>query len=99
MGIFDMYAPTPEEVHGPELLNEYCEGTGGRMFRVDDLNDLPDIAAKISASLRHQYVLGYKPTNAKHDGKWRKLKVKLVPPSGLPALQVHARNGYYAPAE
>jgi len=99
MGIFDQYAPSPEEVHGPELLDEYCEGTGGRLFRVDDLNDLPDIAAKISASLRNQYVLGYKPTNAKHDGKWRKLKVKLVPPSGLPALSVHARNGYYAPAD
>jgi Ca-activated chloride channel family protein len=99
MGIFDKYAPTPEEVHGPELLNDYCEGTGGKMFQVDDLNDLPDIAAKISASLRNQYILGFKPTDDKHDGRWRKLKVKLVPPNGLPALNVHARNGYYAPAD
>jgi Ca-activated chloride channel homolog len=31
------------------------------------------------------------------DGKWRKVKVKLVPPQGLPPLTVHARTGYYAP--
>ncbi len=99
MGIFDMYAPSPEEVHGPELLSEYCEGTGGRLFKVEDINDLPDIAAKISASLRNQYVLGFVPKDPKRDGKWRKLKVRLVPPNGLPALEVHARNGYYAPSE
>jgi Ca-activated chloride channel family protein len=99
MGIFDKYAATPEEIHGPELLNDYCEGTGGKMFQVDDLNDLPDIAAKISASLRNQYILGFKSTDQKHDGRWRKLKVRLVPPNGLPALAVHARNGYYAPAD
>jgi Ca-activated chloride channel family protein len=99
MGIFDMYAPSPEEVHGPELLSEYCEGTGGRLFKVDDIDDLPDIATKISASLRNQYVLGFAPKDQKRDGKWRKLKVRLVPPNGLPALEVHARNGYYAPAD
>jgi Ca-activated chloride channel homolog len=99
MGIFDMYAPSPEEVHGPELLNDYCEGTGGRLFKVEDINDLPDIASKISASLRNQYVLGFVPKDPKRDGKWRKLKVRLVPPNGLPALEVHARNGYYAPSD
>jgi Ca-activated chloride channel family protein len=33
------------------------------------------------------------------DGKWRKIKVKLLPPKGLPPLRVYARTGYYAPAE
>ncbi len=69
------------------------------MFKVDDIDDLPDIATKISASLRNQYVLGFAPKDQKRDGKWRKLKVRLVPPNGLPALEVHARNGYYAPAD
>jgi Ca-activated chloride channel family protein len=56
-----------------------------------------DVATKISQELRNEYVLGYAPTNQKHDGKWRKVKVRLVPPAGLPPLTVHARNGYYAP--
>lgn len=99
MGIFDKYAASPEEMNGPALLGDFCEGTGGKLFVVEDLNDLPDMAEKISASLRNQYVLGFEPTDKKHDGRWRKLKVKLVAPNGLPALTVHARNGYYAPAE
>jgi Ca-activated chloride channel family protein len=97
IGIFDPYAPTTEERMGPTLLNDLSEETGGRMFRVDDLADMSDIAIKISTELRNQYVLGYRPTSMQRDGKWRKVKVKLVPPQGLPPLTVHARTGYYAP--
>ncbi len=97
IGIFDPYAPTTEERMGPMLLNDLCEETGGRLFRVDDLADMGDIAIKISTELRNQYVLGYHPNSIQRDGKWRKVKVKLVPPQGLPPLTVHARTGYYAP--
>jgi Ca-activated chloride channel homolog len=97
IGIFDPYAPTTEERMGPLLLNDLSEETGGRMFRVDDLADMGDIAVKISTELRNQYVLGYHPKSMQRDGKWRKVKVKLVPPQGLPPLTVHARTGYYAP--
>ncbi len=99
IGIFDQYAPTREEQLGPILLHDVSEETGGQLFRVDDLADMADIATKISAELRNQYVLGYSSDDAKRDGKWRKLKVKLVPPEGLPQLTVHARTGYYAPLQ
>ncbi|MHB1700242.1 MAG: hypothetical protein ACYCSN_08895 [Acidobacteriaceae bacterium] len=61
--------------------------------------ELGDIATRISAELRNQYVIGFRPSDAKHDGKWRKVKVRLAPPKGLPPLTVHAREGYYAPAD
>jgi Ca-activated chloride channel family protein len=99
IGIFDQYAPTREEQLGPVLLHDVSEETGGQLFRVDDLADMADIATKISAELRNQYVLGYRSDDIKRDGKWRKLKVKLVPPEGLPQLTVHARTGYYAPLQ
>ncbi len=99
IGIFDPYAPTTEERLGPLLLNDISDETGGRLFRVDDVSDMADIATKISAELRNEYVLGYRPTDTKRDGKWRKLKVKLVAPAGLPPLTVHARTGYYAPLQ
>jgi Ca-activated chloride channel family protein len=99
IGIFDQYAPTTEERLGPLLLNDISDETGGRLFRVDDVADMADIATKISAELRNEYVLGYRPADAKRDGKWRKLKVKLVAPPGLPPLTVHARTGYYAPLQ
>jgi Ca-activated chloride channel homolog len=99
IGIFDNSPATQEERYGPYLLNEICEVTGGRLFRIDDPNELSDVATKIGIELRNQYVLGYRPTNPARDGKWRKIKVKLVPPKGLPPLNVHAKTGYYAPSQ
>jgi Ca-activated chloride channel family protein len=99
IGIFDPYAATPEERMGPQLLNELSEETGGRLYRVDDIAEMSDIAEKISTELRNQYVIGYTPKDLSRDGKWRKVKVKLSPPAGLPQLTVHARSGYYAPLQ
>ena len=99
MGIFDPYAPTPEERMGPQLLETVCDESGGRMFQVDDIDELSDIAEKISTELRNQYVIGYRPTDLNRDGKWRKVKVKVNPPPGLPPLSVYARTGYYAPLQ
>jgi Ca-activated chloride channel family protein len=99
IGIFDAYAATPEERTGPQLLDELSEETGGRLFRVDDLAEMSDIAEKISTELRNQYVIGYRPKDLARDGKWRKVKVKVNPPAGLPSLTVHARTGYYAPLQ
>jgi Ca-activated chloride channel family protein len=99
IGIFDVYAPTTEEQLGPLLLNDISEMTGGRMFRVSDVADMGDIAMRISAELRNEYVIGYRPSEMKQDGNWRKLKIRLVPPPGLPQLTVHNRQGYYAPSQ
>jgi Ca-activated chloride channel family protein len=99
IGIFDPYAATPEERTGPQLLSDLSEETGGRLFRVDDLAEMGDIAEKISIELRNQYIIGYKPKDLTRDGKWRKVKVKVNPPAGLPPLTVHARTGYYAPLQ
>ena len=88
---------TPEEMSGPGLLNEVAEQTGGRHFPVDNLNELPDVAAKIGIELRNQYVLGYSPKNQERDGKYRRVLVKLVQPRGLPPLKAFFRLGYYAP--
>jgi Ca-activated chloride channel family protein len=99
IGVYDRadMGRSAEERYGPTLLSELAETTGGRMFPVSSLNDLPDIASKIGMELRNQYVLGYKPSNQLHDGTWRKIKVRLVPPRGLPPLNVYAKTGYYAP--
>ena len=99
IGVYDRYFRTEEERLGPSLLSDISELTGGRSFSLDNLNDLPDVASKIGVELRNQYVLGYRPTKAARDGKWHKIKVKLLAPKGLPPLQVFARQGYYARTE
>jgi len=101
IGIFDPLGSrnrTPEELKGPSLLSEITEMTGGRVFAVERLEDLPDIATKIGMELRNQYVLGYRPSNKAHDARWRKIKIKLRAPRGLPPLTVYAKTGYYAPS-
>jgi Ca-activated chloride channel family protein len=99
IGIYDRYYQSQEEQLGPQLLGEISELTGGRAFTVENPNDLGDVATKIGVELRNQYVLGYRPSKGVRDGKWRKIKVKLMPPKGLPPLRVYARTGYYAPEE
>lgn len=100
IGIFDQlaYRSTTEEISGPSLLSEITDLTGGRVFGVQKLEELPDIASKIGMELRNQYVLGYRPSNKARDARWRKIKIKLREPKGLPPLSVYARSGYYAPA-
>ncbi|MCL6565507.1 MAG: VWA domain-containing protein [Acidobacteriia bacterium] len=99
IGIYDplSYRTQPEIRQGPALLAELTEMTGGRVFEVQNPNDLPDIATKISMELRNQYVLGYRPSNRERNGEWRKIRVKLEPPRGLPPLQAYYKTGYFGP--
>jgi Ca-activated chloride channel homolog len=90
---------TPEEAAGPALLTEVAEQTGGRQYSVDNLNELPDIAAKIGVELRNQYILGYIPQNQPRDGKYHHVKVTLVQPHNMPVLRAFFRQGYYAPSQ
>ena len=100
IGIFDSLeyrVRTPEELTGPSLLDEVTAITGGRVFAVENPDELPDVAAKIGMELRNQYTLGYRPSSNSHDGRWRKVKIRLSTPKGLPPLKVYAKTGYYAP--
>lgn len=99
IGVFSQSPIQPEEINGPSLLTEISQVTGGRMFTISNPNELADVATKIGIELRNQYVLGYRPNNKNKDGRWRKIKVKLNPPKGLPHLNVYARAGYYAPSQ
>jgi Ca-activated chloride channel family protein len=101
IGIYDPMGyrnRTPEELNGPSLLSEITDMTGGRVFAVENLNELPDIASKIGMELRNQYVLGYRPSNKAHDARWRKIKIRMRAPKGLPPLNVYSKTGYYAPS-
>ncbi len=99
IGIYTVNPTQPEEAAGPGLLTDITEVTGGRAFTINNPNELADVATKIGIELRNQYVLGYRPSNKTKDGHWRKIKIKLIPPKGLPHLNVFAKTGYYAPSQ
>ena len=89
MGIFDPEdAPkhSLEEQHGPQLLEELADETGGREYPVISLNDLPSISARIGNQLRNQYLFGYSPLKTERDGKYRNINVKVTPQAGITRL-------------
>jgi len=81
---------------GRALLEELAEVTGGRAVFPNSVDELEEICAQISLELKSQYVLGFVPSNTTADGKWRKLRVRVNPLTGMSHLNVRARAGYYA---
>lgn len=72
---------------GPAILTA---GTGGLMVRnLDDMSRAFGIVARDTSTY---YVIGYSPTRAKMDGKFRKIDVK----STRPGVRIRARRGYMA---
>jgi VWFA-related protein len=65
--------------------------TGG--FAVRNTNDFGTGAVRIGRESRSYYLLGYTPGDIPHDGRFRKIEVRIR----NKALQVRARKGYYAP--
>jgi VWFA-related protein len=90
---------TSETLTGAPLLNEIAKQTGGRLFEVNKLKQLPDIASKISTWLRSQYVLAYAPNNLEKNGGYHRIQVKISKPAGFPRLHAFWRLGYYSPSE
>jgi Ca-activated chloride channel homolog len=96
VGTYDRYVATQEELQGPQLLSDIARETGGRAFALDNPADMPAVADQIGMELRNQYVLGYRPKETPHDGKWHRIKVKVKSLKGWPLLQISAKAGYYA---
>lgn len=84
-----------EEYLGPALLDEMASQTGGRLFEVNNADQLQDAAVKIGRALRNEYVLGFAPAG-EHDGKYHRLHVKVPRIHGLSPLHASFRPGYYA---
>ncbi|HEX4156623.1 MAG TPA: VWA domain-containing protein [Acidobacteriaceae bacterium] len=71
-------------LQGDNEMRTFAQMTGGMSFQPIFQGALPDIFSQINESIRNQYVLTYRPTNAKNDGTYRKVKVYLVDNEGRP---------------
>ncbi len=89
-------ASSPLGMQGQAFLDELTSVTGGKSFYPNTDVEMDEIFERIALELRHQYSIGYTPKDFAPDGKWRKVKVKVKPPRGLPRLTVRSREGYYA---
>ena len=75
-----------------KLLQRLADESGGRAFFPEAIDDMPAIAARISAELRNQYAVNYYPLNDKRDGTYRAVRVEL----SNRKLIARTREGYYA---
>ena len=76
-----------------ETLTTLSEDTGGRAFL--DTNDLGQVFDQVQQDTQAYYLVGYYPSNTKHDGRFRKIKVSV----DTPGAQIRFRPGYFAPKE
>lgn len=79
--------------HRLDSLHVLAENTDG--FAVLYSNDLDAGFKRIANDLSSYYLLGYLSTNAKLDGKYHQIKVRVK----RPGIDVRARKGYRSPTE
>jgi Ca-activated chloride channel family protein len=77
-------------------LHQIADATGGEAFFPTTMKDVEAAYDKIVSQIRTQYSLGYTSTNARQDGQWRKVEIKVRRPE-LKDLRIQARKGYFAP--
>ena len=91
-------------------LRTFANLTGGRAYFPRFTGEMPEIFRDINDAIRNQYVISYRPSNAKQDGTYRKIRVELVNNEGHPLqmqdekhhnlkYDVVARDGYRAKQE
>ncbi len=81
------------------FLDKLASESGGKAYYARKLDDLPGVVDRLSKDLREEYVLGYSPNNRHRDGKYRTLKVEVIPPASEKQINVAWRRGYYAPPD
>jgi Ca-activated chloride channel family protein len=75
------------------VMRTLSSETGGRVFFVDQLTQLPTVYQTIADELMSQYTIGYSPKNPKRDGAWRTVVVRVDHPNAV----VRTKRGYFAP--
>jgi Ca-activated chloride channel homolog len=83
-------------VGNERLLRKLAQATGGRLYTPKAERDVVTAFADLAGKIRQGYTLGYVPTNAVHDGSYRRLIVRVLAPGMRPPV-VHVRDGYRAP--
>jgi Ca-activated chloride channel family protein len=92
--IYGIALPGPHG-YGFGVMSHVAGFTGGRSFSPgQDGMNFSDICIRIALELRHQYSIGFYPTNAKSDTKWHKVKIRVNGPRGLGRLSLTYKDRY-----
>ena len=94
VGVFDEDDPD----RNPGVLKHLAQATGGEAFFPGQLSEVVTICERIAHDIRHQYTIGYVPSNPARDGTYRAIRV-LARANGHDRLSVRTRAGYIAGGE
>ncbi|HEX8474314.1 MAG TPA: VWA domain-containing protein [Pyrinomonadaceae bacterium] len=101
VGLVDTSADgTAFSAAGLAILKELTTTSGGETWVPSTKSEMSETLERIAVELRTQYVIGFKPTVATKERKWRRLKLEAKPPPTFPPkikLYTRARQGYYPP--
>lgn len=78
-------------------LEQITSATGGQAYFPTEMKDVEAAYERIVAQVRGQYSLAFVSTNAKPDGTWRKVEIRLKPRPDLMDVKLLVRKGYFAP--
>jgi len=87
----------PPSRKAKEDLQKFAAITGGQAFFPKNIDEVEELVKIIAHDLRNHYTVTYTPTNAKLDGTYREIVVKVNPPKNLGKITWHTKQGYYAP--
>jgi VWFA-related protein len=73
-------------------LQELADRTGGRLFTADSTFSMKPVYPLIAQELEKVYAVAYYPRNQEHDGRWRRVEVRVL----RPGVTFRTREGYYA---
>ena len=93
-----LIGPLLPRSNGGMIMDQLASASGGKSFFPGNAEAMSEAFERIALELRHQYSVGYAPSNITNDGRWRRLKVSVTQPAGSPRLIVRSRKGYYAVA-
>lgn len=80
-------------VKGEQMLRFIAEQTGGRAFFPWNAKEMAAASATIAEDAQHRYVVTYTPSNQRHDGAWRAIRLE----TNDSEYHVVARDGYLSP--
>jgi VWFA-related protein len=94
IGIFDK----EHRDQNPNVLKRLATATGGEAFFPGQPNEVLAVCERIARDIRHQYTLGYVPTNAAQPGAYRAIRLVARTTRNV-NLFVRTRAGYIAGGE
>jgi len=92
IGFLD-HASSSYQLEARSRIRRLTDTTGGQAFFPSSVKEIEAAYEKVLAEIQAQYTVGYVSTDARADGKWRKVDIRIT----RPGVKTRARGGYFAP--